>query len=55
MNCCRECQYWDEEKHKREMAEWCEILAKQTKHEYDFGWNLEHVPEPRDEEKHNDY
>ena len=53
MNCCQECTYWDEEKHKRQMDEWVKILKAQPKHEYDFGWNLEHVPEPKDEERIN--
>ena len=53
MKCCKECDYWDEERHKREMAEWTEILAKATRPLHDFGWNLIHVPEPHDEKRIN--
>ena len=53
MTCCRECDFWDKEKHQYEMDEWIKILAKTPKHEYDFGWNLVHVPEPKDEERIN--
>ena len=48
-----ECDFWDKEKLQYEMDEWIKILAKTPKHEYDFGWNLVHVPEPKDEERIN--
>ena len=54
MKCCKACDYWDEERHKREMAEWVNIMKNQPRKPlYDFGWNLVHVPEPHDEERIN--
>ena len=35
--------------HDEQMAEWVRILLAQRKTLYDFGWYLDHVPEPNDE------
>ena len=53
MKCCKACEWLDGEEHKRQMAEWVKILAKAPKPLHDFGWNLVHVPEPKDEERIN--
>lgn len=53
-DCCPECAYWSEEEHKNQLDAWTKILqAQPRKPLYDFGWNLEHVAEPRDEVRHN--
>lgn len=53
---CQDCQVLSGRKpmsYEEQMAAWVELLGKQPKTLYDFGWYLEPVPEPNDERKRN--
>jgi hypothetical protein len=63
MICCPECEWLDKEVAKMNKIEgsvplevlnkFAEFLNSLPKPVHDFGWNLEHVPEPKDEERIN--